>query len=143
VDVLTRVLTSPLVCKFNQSQGERVMGTFQRTFRASAAALLLAGATLGVQAAPVSITRPFMNFESFNFNSLGITRGTSLRIGADGVTPNGQAGTTGVATTTNTITGQAVSRNIDFRPSPATPNLALVALALFAARRSGQRVRKS
>jgi hypothetical protein len=104
---------------------------------------LLAGATLGVQAAPVSITHPFMNFESFNFNSLGTTRGSFLRIGADDVTPNGQAGTTGAATTTNTITGQAVSRNIDFRPSPATPNLALVALALFAARRSGQRVRKS
>jgi hypothetical protein len=100
------------------------MTIFQQALQAGAAAALLVGVSTGVQvqAAPVSITTPFMNLESLNFNSLGITRGTYLRVGANAVTPNGRDGTTGVASTTNTITNQAVSRNIRFDPGPTIPN---------------------
>ncbi len=73
-------------------------------------------------AAPVSITTPFMNLEHRNINSLGFMPGEFVRIGAVSVTPNGDAGTTGVGTTTHPVTGQAITRTIGFSPSPVIPN---------------------
>jgi PEP-CTERM motif len=87
------------------------------------AAALLALAQSSLQAAPVSINRAFMNLENRNINSLGFAAGKTLRIGADSVTPNGAAGTTGVGTTTDLVTGLTVTRTITFSPSPVVPNL--------------------
>ncbi len=90
--------------------------------RSSLAAALVATACLGVHAAPVTITTPFINFDNYGVNSDGFTAGQFLRVGANSVTPNGAAGTTGVATTTNLVNGSLVSRSITFLPSPLLPN---------------------
>lgn len=92
-------------------------------FRSSLAISLLAGASLGVLAAPVTITTPFINYENDGINSLGFGSGQFLRFGANSVTPNGAAGTTGLATTTNLSTAALVSRTINFVPSPIAPNM--------------------
>ncbi len=73
-------------------------------------------------AAPVSIGTPFMNFENRNINSLGFATGMTFRIGANSVTPNGAAGTTGLGSTVNLLTGATVTRTINFNPGPAIPN---------------------
>lgn len=91
--------------------------------RTSLAIALLAGASLGVHAAPVTITTPFINFENDAINSNGFNTGQFLRVGANSVTPNGFAGTTGLATTTDLSTLALVSRTINFVPSPLLPNL--------------------
>ena len=95
--------------------------TSQFTLLAGLRAPLLAAAVLlalGAQAAPVSINTPFMNLENRIYNSLGFTQEQFLRIGANAVTPNGSAGTTGIGRTTDLITGLPVSRTINFNPSP-------------------------
>jgi hypothetical protein len=84
--------------------------------------LALAGGMSLATAAPVTITTPFMNLENRAVNSLGFATGEFLRIGANSVVPNGSAGTTGVGTTTNLMTGQPVSQSIVFNPGPAIPN---------------------
>ncbi len=76
----------------------------------------------GAWAAPVSINTPFMNLEHRAVNSLGFSAGSFLRIGANAVTPNGAAGTTGVGTTTHLVTGATVNRTINFDPGPSIPN---------------------
>lgn len=91
-------------------------------FRSSLAATLIAAACLGAQAAPVTITKPFINFENGAINSLGFTIGQTMRFGAESVTPNGAVGTAGVATTSNLSDGSLVSRQINFQPSPLDPN---------------------
>ena len=87
-------------------------------------ALILSGplAAGWVAAAPVTISTPFMNLEHRAVNSLGFGAGNFLRIGANSVTPNGLAGTTGVGTTTNLVTGATVTRTINFDPGPTIPN---------------------
>ena len=86
------------------------------------AALLSGLAPAAALAAPVTITTPFMNLEHRAVNSLGFGAGNFLRIGANSVTPNGLAGTTGVGTTTNLVTGATVTRTINFDPGPSIPN---------------------
>ncbi len=95
-----------------------------RRFAPSLLSLLLLGALSAptVFAAPVSISNAFMNLERRAVNSLGFGSGDFLRIGAATVTPNGAAGTTGLGTTTNLITGAAVSRTINYDPGPSIPN---------------------
>ena len=84
---------------------------------------------------PVTVTRPFLQLNHFGVNSLGFNGGNAgdfIRFGADSVTPNGSNGTTGLASTcntvlsplnncTNTING-LVTRTINFNPSPLNPN---------------------
>lgn len=82
---------------------------------------LLAVTSLGAYAAPVTINTPFINLEHDAINSLGFSSGLFLRFGANSVTPNGAAGTTGVATTLDQ-NSMLVSRNIPFNPSPFDPN---------------------
>lgn len=96
-----------------------------RLARASFAMALAAAVLAGPQAfaAPVTITTPFINFENDGVNSLGFNVGQFLRFGANSVTPNGLAGTTGLATTTDLQTGSTVSRTINFNPGPIIPNL--------------------
>ena len=89
---------------------------------ALAAVLFAALCTPGAWAAPVTISTPFMNLEHRAVNSLGFGAGSFLRIGANAVTPNGAAGTTGVGSTTNLVTGATVTRAIDFNPGPSIPN---------------------
>ena len=99
--------------------------TTRRTPRARGAVALAAAAlALGgsAQAATVSINTPFMNLESRAVNSLNFTAGQFLRLGANAVTPNFLAGTTGLATTTNLVTGALEQRTINFTPSPLLPN---------------------
>ena len=90
--------------------------------KALATLLLVLLAPTAALAAPVTITTPFMNLEHRAVNSLGFGAGTFLRIGANSVTPNGNFGTTGLGTTTNLLTGAAVSRSIAFNPGPSIPN---------------------
>lgn len=87
-------------------------------FRSSLAVVLLAAGSLGAHATPVTITTPFINFENDGINSLGFATGQFLRVGANSVTPNGLAGTTGVAA----LSGTSFQANINFLPSPFNPN---------------------
>jgi hypothetical protein len=83
-------------------------------------AMLLAASS--ASATPVTINTPFMNLENRGINSLGFSSGQFLRLGANAVTPNGDAGTIGVGTTTNLITNQIVTQTIRFDPGPSIPN---------------------
>lgn len=91
--------------------------------------LLALGSLLGLGisgscvAAPVTIGTPFINFENDGINSLGFNTGEFLRFGANTVLPNGAAGTTGIARTTNLSTGATVARAINYNPSPINPNM--------------------
>lgn len=99
------------------------MSHLQRSLLAAAAVTTLAVlAATSAWAAPVVINTPFMNLEHRAVNSLGFGAGTFLRIGANAVTPNGSAGTTGVGTTTNLVTGATVTQSILFNPGPSIPN---------------------
>ena len=84
-----------------------------------AAAWLSAGAA---GAAPVTISQPFMNLENRGINSLGFTPGEFMRVGATSVIPNGSAGTSGVASTVNLVTGAIETRSLVFNPAPVIPN---------------------
>ncbi|ABD68788.1 protein of unknown function DUF1555 [Rhodoferax ferrireducens T118] len=86
-------------------------------FRSSFALVLLATASLGTHATPVTINTPFINVEVRAMNSLGFDSGAFLRVGADSVTPNGSAGTTGVLGV-----GTTFMTDINFTPSPIVPN---------------------
>lgn len=88
-------------------------------FRSPLVLALLAAASLGTQAEPVTITTPFINFENRAINSLGFITGQFLRVGANSVTANGFSGTTGVAA----LSGTSFQANINPDPSPLTPNL--------------------
>lgn len=77
---------------------------------------------ISIAAAPITITTPFLNFENDNINSDGYSTGQFLRFGADSVVPNGANGTTGLATTVNTVTGQQQKFGVNFAPSPLIPN---------------------
>lgn len=97
--------------------------SFKPTARnALAAALFGLGLLTAASATPITIATPFMNLEHRGLNSMGVTPGEFLRFGAVSVTPNGGAGTTGVARTINTLTGLEVTRNINWAPSPVIPN---------------------
>lgn len=85
------------------------------------AAVILAGAAAAAQAAPVTISTPFINLENRGINSLGFTSGQFMRIGAVSVTPNGANGTTGVGTHV-LPDGTTARRTINFNPSPLNPN---------------------
>jgi len=79
---------------------------------------LLACATFGAAAAPITITQPFFNLEHRNVNSLGWAVGDFVRFGANSVVPNGDHGTTGVAIRDS----DHLTRNLVFAPFPLSPN---------------------
>jgi hypothetical protein len=87
-------------------------------------AVALAGSAFSgrVIAAPITITTPFLRLNNQGVNSLGFTPGQFISFGANSVVPNGDGGTTGTATTTNTVTSALVSHSITFLPSPLSPN---------------------
>lgn len=89
--------------------------------RAASLSVLACACAASALAAPVSIGTPFINLENRNINSLGATPGQFLRIGAISVTPNGDAGTTGVGSIV-LPDGTTATRSINFAPSPLNPN---------------------
>jgi hypothetical protein len=89
--------------------------------RALAVGSLVSFSTV-VQATTITVTDPFLQYYNVGPNNLGFTTGESVRFGATSVTPNGDAGTTGTATTTNVSTGTTISRTLNFDSSPALPN---------------------
>ncbi|MEO7338815.1 MAG: PEP-CTERM sorting domain-containing protein [Caldimonas sp.] len=94
-----------------------------RTCRLKACTLaILALGASAAGAIPVTISTPYLNLENRAVNSLGFSSGQFLRFGANSVVPNGNAGTTGLGTTTDLVTGQTVSRTIGFDPGPIIPN---------------------
>lgn len=91
-----------------------------RRIHRHAAALL---AVLGVFASPawavpISIFSPFMNLEHRNYNSMGFGVGEFVRFGANGVVPNGDSGTTGVAIKSS----DGTTLSLNFAPFPLAPN---------------------
>lgn len=93
-------------------------------------AMLLAAASSAPQLAqsqgsPVTITNPFFNLENDGPTPLpDQSIGQYWRIGATTVIPNGAAvpATTGVAASTNLLTGTPVSTPLYFDPGPAIPD---------------------
>jgi hypothetical protein len=86
------------------------------------AVLLACSVPLAAWAIPLTVTDPFLQLYHAGINSDGFSTGSLIRFGATSVVPNGNAGTTGFATTVNTSTGANVSRNLTFNPGPVTPN---------------------
>ena len=85
----------------------------------------LAGGILGLPpacATPLTVTDPFLQWYNVGPNNLHFAAGQLVRYGATSVTPNGDGGTTGTATTTNVATGSTINRSMGFFPSPAVPN---------------------
>jgi len=93
-----------------------------KNFAGLSVAVVAALTSLGALADPLTITTPFMNLENRGVNSLGFATGEYLRIGANSVVPNGAAGTTGFGTTVDPLTGQPITRTINFNPAPVIPN---------------------
>lgn len=87
-----------------------------------AIAAALSAVSFASVADPVTISTPFMNLENRAINSDSFGSGEYLRIGANSVVPNGNAGTTGIGTTTDLASGAAVTRTINFSPGPIIPN---------------------
>lgn len=89
-------------------------------------ALLLAlVAAMEMASASVVVNNAFFNYEHRALNSLGFASGEFIRFGANSVVSSisGSAtGVTGFATTTNTVTGNPVSRTINYSPGPIIPN---------------------
>jgi hypothetical protein len=111
-------------------QTGRVTAPWRRGFAGNRLLLPLLGVglvgmpTVG-QAAVVSgiaIIDPFLQYYNVGPNDLRFSTGEFIRYGATSVTPNGTAGTTGTASTTNSATGGSIVRGMNFFPSPAVPN---------------------
>lgn len=83
---------------------------------------MIVGFTSVGNADPLVVNNPFLQLYNVGINSDGFTSGELIRFGATSVMPNGDYGTTGYATTTNTSTNALVSRTINFNPGPADPN---------------------
>lgn len=99
-------------------------------FIAFACAGVLFGSSLISQANanPLTVTNPYLQLLNVSGNSVGATPGERIRFGANNVVPNGDAGTTGLATTTYTSPnygcdlGCLVEVPIPFSPDPVAPN---------------------
>lgn len=79
----------------------------------------------GANATPLTVTDTFLQLLRVSANSIGSTPGEKIRFGANSVVPNGDNGTTGLATTN--YTGQCslnclVEVPIGFFPDPVAPN---------------------
>ncbi|MCC7045564.1 MAG: PEP-CTERM sorting domain-containing protein [Alphaproteobacteria bacterium] len=96
-------------------------------------ALFAAGVALGLglaaahpaSAEPIGIFGPFIQLSNVSVNTIGSTTGQRIRIGVGDVIPNGNAGTTGIATTTNLTTGAPVTLTLPFTPITTGPNFYL------------------
>ncbi len=101
------------------------MKTMRVVTLACVGVLLICGLIGQVNATPLTVTSPFLQLLNVSTNSVGAPPGQRIRFGANDVVPNGDAGTTGLATTT--YTGQAcldcpVQVPINFSPDPVAPN---------------------
>jgi hypothetical protein len=88
----------------------------------AALVLLAVGATVTAVAAPLTVEQPFLQVLSIGTNTLGFLPGDYIRFGANSVVPNGDSGTTGLATFFNTSNNQTITRQINFTPNPFVPN---------------------
>jgi hypothetical protein len=100
--------------------------------RRGAAALLIVSATgitcvCTAHSNPITISDAFLQLYNISDNTLGFASGDRMRIGSDSVRPNANSTpsspTTGVATTSNTLTGATVTKNLTFQGSTASPNI--------------------
>ena len=82
------------------------------------AAAALCAVTAASQATPITVTTPFFNLEHINVNSLGFGNGSFVRLGANSVVPNGDGGTTGLATRNS----DGFARTLFPAPLPVLPN---------------------
>jgi hypothetical protein len=98
------------------------MTIIRSSIAALAASASLITLVIPAKAATISITDPFLQYYDVGPNNLSFSSGDFVRYGATSVTPNGSAGTTGTATTTNVTTGATITRNMVFDGSPAVPN---------------------
>ncbi len=94
--------------------------------------LLLAMASVGAiassssHATALTVTGPALYYANYGPNPAvpnGGLVGQYIAYSAESVVPNGAAGTTGVATTTNQNTQSTITRPINFTPGPIDPNL--------------------
>lgn len=87
-------------------------------------AVALAGSAFSGRAIadPITITTPYLRINNVGVNSLGFTTGEFINAGANSVVPNGDGGTTGIASTINTVTSAPFSRSLFFLSSPLLPN---------------------
>ena len=84
--------------------------------------LAMAGLSSVAQATPLNVTDVFLQYFNDSSSLLYGSGGEMIRYGSDSVIPNGDAGTTGTATTTNLSTNNTVSRTVPFLPAPDDPN---------------------
>jgi hypothetical protein len=86
------------------------------------ASLALLGMTTRAPAVTLTVTDPFLQYFNVGPNDLRFTSGELIRYGATSVTPNGDSGTVGSASTVNLDTGAPINRSMSFDPSVVVPN---------------------
>lgn len=107
---------------WTQSLGKQVTNKFGAGISMTAVVIMLMTARGPANAAPLTVSDPFLQYYNVAPNDLSFGTGEFVRYGATSVVPNGSSGTTGTATTTNVATGNTITRAINFVPSPAVPN---------------------
>jgi hypothetical protein len=112
-------------------------------FNSAGMLLLLAIGIVGFASAAhatmITVTDPALYYANYGpfppgFPGGGMTPGEYIVYSADSVTPNGDMGTTGVASTINLDTGATISRPINFLPGPIDPNQFMSTLLLCTAK---------
>lgn len=87
-----------------------------------AAALGSASVVRSPSAEPVTASTPFLFLNNKGFNDIGMCTALLIAIGDGSVVPNGSAGTTGTAETTNLSTGTPVTIAVPFEGLTTAPN---------------------
>jgi hypothetical protein len=106
----------------NELVGSTVAKRIRRTLAVSLG-LSACCIAMGTGAVPITVSQPFLQLYHAALNSDGFATGRLIRFGADSVMPDGDGGTTGFASTTNTSSGLPITRTISFNPGPASPHL--------------------
>ena len=88
--------------------------------------MVIAGVSSAAHATPLTANDVFLQYFNVSPSLVFGSGGEAIRYGASSVVPNGGAGTTAVATTTNLATGNLITRTVPFDPGPASPNFFLV-----------------
>jgi hypothetical protein len=110
----------------------------QRILGSGICMLLIAVGAVGVSssahAAALTVTGPALYYANYGPSPLpggGEPPGEYIAYSAESVVPNGAAGATGVATTTNQNTQSTITRPINFLPGPIDPNIFWYSIAMY------------
>jgi hypothetical protein len=102
--------------------GQVTEGAFRPAARSAALLSWLSVCASPAVAVPITVNELSERLNNVSSNDLGFSTGLQIILSADSVTPNGSAGTTATAQTTNLSTGLSTQIVIPFAPSTVVPN---------------------